>query len=231
MLLLGVMCAGAEDRFVSLNVHLMGGGDYVTNNYQKCFPEVSDCNSSMGLALGIGAEGTLRVGKRWKIGTGLNLVRNARRMDMAVLGADRRTASNVFQRNRYYALDIPVFMRWEASIATGVRWNVDCGLYYGYGTGGNQKNTIYDAKINELGQLITSQTTTDAGYYDDDNAFINSYKRADIGLHLATGLTFKGHLTVGLRTHWGWKDVSRSTGIVNPSAHNVDVMALVGWSF
>lgn len=221
----------SPERFININLHLLGGASYVTNNYVTCFPEVSDINSSMGPAFGAGAEVTCRVGRRFALGTGLNFVRNSRRMDMAVAGGGKPSVSNVFQRNIYYALEFPIFLRWEVKIAPSVRWNIDGGLYYAYGTGGKQKNIIYDAKVNDLGQLMMTRTQLDAGYYADDNAFVNSYRRGDLGLHIATGLTFRSHLTVGVRSHIGFKDVARSTGLVNPSAHNIDLMALVGWTF
>lgn len=221
----------ASARFVSVNLHLTGGLAYTTNNYVKCFPEISDLNSSVGPAIGIGVEGAMRLGARWSVGTALNITRSSRRMDMAVSVAGAQSVSNVFQSNHYYQIDVPVFMRWNHSIADGVRWNIDMGLYYAYGLGGKQKNTIYDAKTNDLGQLITSKSELEAGYYTDSDAFINSYRRADIGLHLGIGLTFRGHITVGVRSHLGVKDVAHSQGIVNPSAHNVDMVGVIGWTF
>ncbi|MCM1164179.1 MAG: PorT family protein [Muribaculaceae bacterium] len=223
--------APAPQKFVTVNAHIMGGASYTTNNYMSCFPEISDINSSMGPLFGVGVEGVCSLGRHFSVGTGINLTRNQRRMDIAVSGAGKPSVSNVFQRNIYYELDFPVYLRWEFAIAKGVDWNVDGGLYYSYGVWGNQKNTIYDAKTNDLGQLMTSKSTLETGYYSDDRAFINSYRRGDVGVHLATGLTFRNHLTVGIRTHLGMKDVSRSTGIVNPSAHNINLQALIGWSF
>lgn len=223
--------ARGADRFITLNLHLLAGGSYVTNDYSSCFPEISDINTTMGAAFGVGAEATCKLGRRFALGTGLNFMRNSRRLDMAVSGAGKPSVSNVFQRNTYYAIDIPVFLRYYVKVATGVMWNIDAGLYYAYGTGGKQKNTIYDAKTNDLGQLITSRSRLETGYYSDSRAFINSYRRGDIGIHIATGLTFSSRLTVGVRTHLGCKNVARSSGIINPSAHNIDLLATLGWNF
>ena len=227
------VASGAEsaDRILNVNVHLIAGLSNTTNNYVKCFPEISDLNSSVGQSLGVGVDGVMMLGRRWGIGTAINFIHTSRRMDMAVSGFSAKSVSNVFQRNSYYVIDVPIYARWHTRIASEVRWNIDGGIYYSYGTGGKQKNTIYDAKINDLGQLFTTRTELEAGYYNDGNAFVNSYRRADVGLHIATGLTFKRHITVGLRAHLGLKDVSRNTGIVNPSARNVDLMALLGWTF
>ena len=150
---------------------------------------------------------------------------------MAVVGSDRNSVSNVFQRNSYYKVDLPVYLTFMFNLSGTVKWNVDAGMYYSYGTGGKQKNTIYDTRANELGQLMMSVTNYKADFYNDSRAFINSYHRRDIGIHLATGLTFGGHLKVGVRAHIGCSNIAYSTGIVKPSSHTLDFLGLVGWQF
>lgn len=230
---LSAVCADEveTEKFITVNVHLMGGASYATNNYRGCFPEITDINSSMGPLFGAGVEGVFRLGSHAGLGTGLNLTRNQRRMDIAVTGAGKPSVSNVFQRNIYWELDFPVYFRWDTRLAEGVDWNVDGGLYYAYGISGNQKNVIYDAKTNDLGQLITSRTELKTGYYSNEQAFINSYTRADIGLHIATGLTFKQKFTVGVRSHIGLKNVAKTNGLVKPSSHNISLQAMIGWNF
>lgn len=217
-------------RFITVNAHIMAGGSYVTSNYMDAYPEIGDMNRSMGGAAGIGVGVSFRLGRHWSLATELNFGTATHRMDLAVAGAGKPSVSNVFQRNRSWAFDIPVYMRWTHRVAQNVKWNADAGLYYAYGTGGSQKNTIYDAKTNDLGQLITSRTRLDTGYYNDSRAFINSFKRADIGLHLALGLTFTERITVGVRSHIGLKNAALSNGIVTPDCHNIDIMAVVGWN-
>ncbi|MDE6359356.1 MAG: PorT family protein [Duncaniella sp.] len=226
----GAVCGPAGIRFLEVDAHILVGGSYVTENYMSCFPEISDLNAGMGLAVGAGLGVKFNLTRTLGLGTGFNYVRNRGTLDMAVTGEGAASISNVFQTNTYYAVDFPVYLSYAPYIASGVRWNFDFGLFYSYGVRGKQKNTIYDAKTNDLGQLMTSKTYLETDYYKD-GAFINSFKRADIGLHLATGITFFHHLKLGVRTHIGFKNVAKSTGLRHPSSHNLSFMAMAGWVF
>lgn len=218
-------------RFLDFDVHALVGGSYVTENYKSCYPEISDINTGMGLAFGAGVGVRFNIRNFLGIGTELNFTRNAERMDMAVVGGNGQSVSNVFQRNTYYKFDVPVYVSFIFNLSEGVKWNVDCGMYYSYGTGGSQKNNIYDTRSNELGQLMMSVTNLKSDFYNDHSAFINSYRRGDIGLHIAMGLTFANHLKVGARAHVGMSNIANSIGIVKPSSHTVDVVGVVGWQF
>ncbi len=214
--------------FLEIDIHGMVGGSYVTENYMDCFSEISDLNSNMGLAVGIGVGAKFNVTRSFGLGTGLNYVRNRGTLDMAVTGQGAASISNVFQRNSYYTFDFPIYFSFSPYIAKGVRWNFDIGMYYSYGVRGHQRNTIYDAKTNDLGQLMTSRTVIKTDYYKD-GAFINSFRRGDIGLHIAAGMTFFGHLNLGVRSHIGFKNVAETTGIKRPNSHNISFMAMAGW--
>lgn len=220
-----------ENDFMHINAHILGGGSYVSNNYTECFSEISDLHSSMGAAFGVGVDVVFNISHHWGIGTGLNFLRSSRNMDMVVSTEGARSVSNLFQQNKYYTFEVPIFARWRQNLAQGVTWNIDMGLYIAHGTGGHSENTIYDAKVNDLGQLITLCTKMKTSYYMDNNSFINSFYRTDTGLHLATGLTFKQGLTVGVRTHVGFRNLARSSGLVHPTMRTLDLLAVVGWSF
>lgn len=237
IILLNCMSARADEdvvvdnskQFIEIEVHALVGCSYMTENYVSCYPAISDLNTMAGVSFGAGVGAQFNLTRLIGLGTEFNLMRNAFKMDMAVVGP--QSVSNVFQRNTYYKIDFPVYMRFMFGLATNVKWNVDGGLYYTYGLGGKQKNNIYDTRSNDLGQLMLSMTSLDADFYKDSNAFINSYDRSDIGLHLATGLTFRKHLSIGVRAHFGFKDVSHSVGIVKPDMHTMDFRACVGWKF
>ena len=219
------------ERFLDIDVHVMVGGSYMTENYVSCYPEISDLNTSMRPAFGVGVGARFNIRSYLGLGTELNFTRNGFGMDMAVIGRGGQSVSNVFQRNTYYKVDIPLYVSFIFNLSKEVRWNVDAGMYYAYGLGGKQKNTIYDTRTNELGQLMMSVTPYEADFYKDTRAFINSYDRGDIGLHLATGLTFSRHLKVGVRAHIGMSNLAYSTGLVRPNSHTLDFMAMVGWQF
>lgn len=241
MLLLGSVVAKASDpvmvdrgraaRFIDIDVHVMAGGSYMTENYMSCYPEMSDLNTSMRPSFGVGVGARFNIRGFLGLGTELNFTRNGFNMDMAVIGSSGQSVSNVFQRNTYYKVDIPVYVTFLFNLSRTVRWNVDGGMYYAYGLSGKQKNTIYDTRSNDLGQLMMSVTPYDADFYKDSRAFINSYDRGDIGLHLATGLTFSGHLKVGVSARIGMSNLANSTGLVKPESHTMDFMATLGWQF
>lgn len=216
---------------LNLDVHLLVGGSYITENYRSCYPQISDINTVTGPAWGLGVGARFNIRPFLGLGTELNFTRNSDKMDLAVVGTDNTSVSNVFQRNTYWKLDFPVYLTYISKLANSVSWNVDAGIYYSYGTGGSQKNNIYHTSSNDLGQLMMVVTSLNTGFYNDYNAFIISYRRGDLGLHLATGLTFANHLKLGLRTHIGCQNTARSTGIVRPKSHNIDFLAMLGWQF
>ncbi len=222
---------GRAEKFLDIDVHLLAGGSYMTENYTTCYPDISDLNTSMRPAFGAGVGARFNIRNFIGLGTEINFTSNGFNMDMAVIGSGGQSVSNVFQRNTYYKVDFPVYVTFLFNLSDAVRWNVDSGLYYGYGIAGKQKSTIYDTRSNELGQLMMSVTQYDADFYKDHRAFINSYDRGDIGLHLATGLTFSGHLRVGIRAHIGMSNLANSIGLVRPDSHTMDFMATVGWQF
>ncbi len=222
---------GKSSDFIDIDAHLLFGGSYVTNNYASCYSEISDMNSTMGFAYGIGLGVKFNITNFFGIGTGLNYTRNAGKMDMVTTNEGSTNVSNVFIRDRYRSVDLPAYASFTFNLASRVKWNVDGGIYLGFGMGGSRRWTVYNAKINEIGQLITSKLDNKSGYYDDSKAFINSYKKFDWGLHIGTGLTFYEKISVGLYTNIGCKNVAKSTGIVRPSAHNFNFFAAVGYHF
>lgn len=216
-------------KFINVEVHALVGGSYMTDNYPSCYPEISDLNTTLGPSLGLGVGAQFNLTRTIGLGTEFNLTRNAFKMDMAVVGP--QSVSNVFQRNTYYKIDFPVYVRMNFDVACNVEWNVDAGLYYTYGLGGRQRSNIYDTRSNDLGQLMLSMTPIRADFYNDTDAFINSYDRGDIGLHVASGMTFREHLCIGVRAHIGFSNVAHSTGLVKPDMHTMDFRACIGWRF
>lgn len=223
--------SGPARRFLETDVHLLAGGSYVTNNYASSFPEIADVNSSMRGAWGLGLGARFGLTGFISLGTELNLTFNSGRMDLAVSSPGTSTASTVFLNNKYRYLDIPVFMRFNFTLAHSVIWTVDGGFYWAYGVGGSQKSTIINSSINGLGQLTTTTEKAKCGYFANSQAFINSFRRNDLGLHLATGLTFSSKIAVGIRMHYGFKNAADTHGLVRPSCHNLNVFGTLGYLF
>lgn len=222
---------GHTKRFIDLSVHGLAGGSYVTDNYAKCYSQISDLNNSMGVAWGVGAAAKFNISDFFGLSTEFNWIHSSGKMDMAVASTQEPNVSNVFVSNSYSAVDVPVYVSFAFNLARTVEWDVDGGMFLSFGTGGSQKSTIYNAKVNELGQLITSKSHLKTDYYDDSRGFINSYESFDCGLHLGTGLRFAGRVSVGVRSHIGLRNVAKSTGLIKPTSHNISVFATVGYHF
>ncbi|MCM1076690.1 MAG: PorT family protein [Bacteroides sp.] len=218
--------------FLESEVHLLLGGSYVTDNYMSSYSQISDLNNSMGFAWGLGVSVKFNLSSLVGLGTELNYLRNSGKMDMAITTSDAEgliNVSNVFIKNSYRSLNVPVYVRFGFDVARNVKWNVDGGMYFDFGTSGSQKSTIYTARVNELGQLATVITPQKTDYYNDDKAFLNSYRSFDTGLHLATGLTFKRKISIAVRGQFGFRNVAQSEGIVKPNSHNIRLFATIGY--
>lgn len=221
---------GAPSQFVETDVHILGGTTGIIQNYGSAFSEITEMNSSSGAGYGVGAGAVFGLRGWLGLGTELNFVVGHNKLNMAV-GNNITSVSNIFIRNRYVYTNIPVYMSFRFNILTGLRWNIDAGLYYSYGIAGSQKQTIYNSSVNELGQIVPRVETSRPGYFNDSNTFINSFRRSDIGLHLATSLLFGRHVTLGVRSQIGFKNISFNDGIRNPRIHNISLLAMVGYKF
>lgn len=218
-----------EQKFLDIEGRLLLGGSYVTANYLDCYPEITDMNNSMGFAWGVGVGVKFNLSQTIGLGTELNYLRNSGKMDMAVIADGKADVSNVFIKNSYRSLNVPVYVSFGYDIASNVRWNIDAGLFFDLGTSGSQTTTIYNATLNDLGQLATAINRYKTGYYSNSKAFLNSYRNFDTGFHLATGLTFMRKVTVGLRGQFGLRNVALSEGIVKPTSRNLRVFATIGY--
>ena len=222
---------GRQEKFLDTEVHLLLGGSYVTENYMNCYSEISNLNNSMGFAWGAGVAVKFNLSRMVGLATELNYLRNSGKMDLAVTTDGKPNISNVFIKNSYRSFNVPVYLTFGFDLANGVKWNVDGGLFLDFGTSGSQTSTIYNASVNGVGQLVTNTTKQKTDYYDNDRAFLNSYRKFDMGLHIATGLTFMRRITVGIRGQIGFRNVADSDGIVKPNSHNLRLYATAGYVF
>lgn len=218
-------------RIINIDVHAGAGNSFVTQNYESTIENISDMNLGSGWSFMGGLKCELAVRDYLWIGTECNLLINNYTADFIVHPENSAGVSNIFVKNHYYYLNFPVFASFKLNIASTVRWNVDAGVYYSYGLAGDQRQTIYNAVVNDIGQLISSSYTLKTDYFNDDRSFINSAHRSDIGLHLATGLTFSRHISVGMRAQIGFKNIANTVGIHRPNLHNISFMGTLGYNF
>ncbi len=218
-------------RVINIGVHAGIGNSFVTQNYESAIENITEMNLGSGWAFMGGFDCELAVIDYLWIGTECNLLINNYAADFIVHPEASAGVANIFIKNHYYYVNIPVYASFKLNIANTVRWNVDAGIYYNYGIAGKQHQTIYNAVVNDLGQLISSSYTLKTDYFNDDRSFINSAHRGDIGLHLATGLTFSRHISVGARVRVGFKNIANTVGINHPNLHTVSFLGTIGYNF
>lgn len=225
---------GRAHKLVEADVHMLIGGSTITENYVSCYPEIREMNTSPGTSVGLGLTGVLGVREWLGIGVQLNLLANNFRTDLAVSDEAARTQSVVFLRNRVYYANIPVYAQFRFNLAAGIRWKVDAGLYYSYGLGGKQKQSIYHSEVNILGQLVPTDVVVEPGYFNTPQTFINSNYRGDIGIHIGSGIAFK-RFNVGAWMQMGLKNmayVPQGTPIYkSPNVHNASYRVVIGYNF
>ncbi|MDE6048838.1 MAG: PorT family protein [Paramuribaculum sp.] len=217
-------------KFVEVDVHLFGGTTGIIQNYDSKFREITDVNGDNGTGFG-GGVGVVFGLREWLgFGTELNLLFARNKLNMAVSNTEAVSMSNIFIKNRYSYVNIPLFMSFRFNVLPGLRWNIDAGIYYAYGLSGRQKQNIYRSYVNNLGQLMGSTVETSTKYFKNSATFINSYRRSDLGLHLATAIQFGSHFYIGMRFQIGMRNVAYTPdGIVNPSVHNLNFTGCVGY--
>lgn len=225
---------GDAPRFIEPQIHVWYGGSMVTENYVSCFSEISQMNSNPGSNIGLGGVVVFGISDFIGLGTELNVSLSKYRTDFAVSNNTVTSVSNIFLRNRAWYINFPVYVQFRFNVDSRVRWNIDAGMYYSYGFSGSQSQSIYGAQINDLGQLVSVKINSKPRYFNNSETFINSYRRGDIGLHLATALTFSGKYSVGARLNLGFKNISyimNNAWIVNPNIHNFNFAFVVGRIF
>ena len=108
------------EKFLDTEAHLLVGGSYVTDNYKSCYPQITDLNNSMGTAWGIGVGVKFNISSFLGIGTEFNYIRNSGKMDTAVTGDGEPNVSNVFIKNTYRIIDIPIYSSFTFNLASSV---------------------------------------------------------------------------------------------------------------
>lgn len=227
----GFVNTAPAERFVDFDIHLSAGGSGITQNYASKFEQIRELTNSMGAQYGVGASAVFSFNSFVGFGTELNLLLNHARVNMMVASGQSSTVSSIFLRNRSVYANIPVFMRFRFSISDAVKWDVMGGVYYSYGISGKQKQSIYNASLNSLDQLVPQMVMSEPDFFNCSSTFINSFRRSDYGLHLGTGIRFGKHISVGFICQLGLKNISFTSGLVNPSIHNYSVSGRIGYVF
>ncbi len=221
------------DKFLEIGIHGLAGTSTLLQNYQSCYPAITDIDMSAGFAGGVGGSVTFGLRNYLALSTELNFMARNSSTSMAFRGTDEIPTSAIYLSNHSYSFEVPVYVSVRFNLADNVRWNLQGGFYYSLGLTGTQHQTLMSSYINELGQMVNIYEKVDADYYNDPDAFINSQYRSDWGLMVGTSIDVWKHVTVGFRTMFGLKNVANDSdsGTIHPRVRNLAALGTVGWRF
>lgn len=216
---------------IESELHTSIGASWYTQNYADNIPQMQAFNMTPGAMVGIGARVQLALHNFFALGTSatFNICNNSMTAILTSHEPDNTAGFSV--ENRYYYLNIPIYASLRFNIADNVRWNVDGGLYYAYGLGGNSKSHIYITYQNEIGQFITEEFADKDSYFSEDAPLLHDTHRSDYGLHIATGLKFNDHYCINLIAQYGLKNIAEKKNTTEMSVHNINCCVSLGYEF
>lgn len=224
---------GPADKFLRLEVHGLAGGSTILQNYAGSFDEITSYDQHMGFSGGAGAVATFGLRDWLGLATEFNFLASNSSATVMMAGQPATPYAAVTLKNRYYTINIPVYVKINFNLATRVRWNLIGGIYYSLGLAGHQTQNVYTSYVNSLGQLINIHETLKPDYYRSSGAFINSSLRADWGIIFGTGIEASSRVSVGFRALIGLRNMAYITdsGTTRPSVHNTALYATLGYLF
>lgn len=241
LLLAASIAARAEKPFfsterpkeiVEVDLRVLAGATYVTQNYSSEIPGVDKADSSPGLGIGLGSQVSFLFRDYFAIATGLDFIWGHNTCDMTVVGDGTDAVNQVYMSNRYLYAKVPVLLSLRFNVADKARWIVDLGFYGGVGVSGKQKADIYTTTVNQIGQLVTTRYSDSWKYFRNDRGIIHGVHTFDFGLQAGSSVCFRDHYTAGITFTYGLKDAAKPLGPLDKvSMHNLNWMCHVGYKF
>lgn len=216
---------------LDIGIHAGLGVSTQVQNYASVVPGCADFHLSSGLQSVFGATAEVPLRRYIAIGTGVDFLINNNSWAMTVINSEIKNVSTLYCRNTYRAFEIPVYISLRFNLGSRITWTNEGGMYLSFGTGGRTRITSYTAAVNQLGQQQVTRTKYDHPYYNADTPIINGYERNDIGVHLSTGLQYRGRWTLKAVMRYGFKDVARNYGVLDVNIHNLAFSFRLGYSF
>lgn len=221
-------------RLLTIGAHVGDGVSTVRQNYASEIGSVASFVLTPGNVFDVGATAVLNVREFFGIGTGVDFTISNYDFNLTMLDVDgaNGTLNTLYSDNRYYSLDIPVYLRFAFNIAGDrVRWTSELGTYLGFGFGGRTNTSTYRSSTNALGQSQVTHSTYNNDYFDDNGGIINRIDKTDFGLHVAMGLVFRRHFALNAVFHVGMRDLARNFGVYNTELRNMNLIFKAGYFF
>jgi len=221
-------------RLLTVGVHVGDGVSTVRQNYATEIGSVASFVLTPGNVFDVGATAVLNVREFFGIGTGFDFTISNYDFNLTMLDVDgsNGTLNTLYSDNRYYSLDIPVYLRFAFNLAEDrVKLTSEVGAYLGLGVGGRTDTSTYRSSTNALGQSQVTHATYHNDYFDDPGGIINRIDKTDFGLHLAAGLVFRRHFALNAVFHVGMRDIARNFGVYNTTLRNMNLIFKAGYLF
>ncbi|MEE1208030.1 MAG: outer membrane beta-barrel protein [Muribaculaceae bacterium] len=219
------------DKFIYVGVHVGEGISTIRQNYSQCVPSVSDFILTPGNRFDVGLTATIPVRNFFAIGTGFDFTVNNYYWTMTMLDREQGTLSSLYNRNRYYNVELPAYLQFRFNLGSKVMWRNDVGVYVSFGTGGHSDTRVATSSTNSLGQSQVTETMLEHKYYKDEAPVINGFESFDFGFRLATGIVAYKHYTVDAVFNVGATELARNMGVLDVKAKTLNLTFKVGYLF
>lgn len=218
-------------KIVEIGVSVGDGISTITQNLGTAVPDVTEFSLTPGNRFTAGLTALMPIRRFFGIGTSIDFSVNNYNWNMTTLDQDGGTLTSLYTSNRYYTVDIPVYMQLSLCLGTRVRWTNDLGMYLSLAAGGDSKTRSYTSWTNSLGQSQVTDAYFKRKYFDDDDPVIFGIKGTDIGLHLATGIVVSDHYMVKAEFRTGFTDLAKNYGVLDVHAHSMSLTFKAAYIF
>lgn len=220
---------------IEVGLHYTIGATSVMEDYDKNIAGMAAMDITAGAGTGFGASAEFVIRDFLAIGTQLDLMLGNHRYAMVIVNSDAARQTTLMIRNHYYWVDVPVYGSIRLNLAPQTKLHLDLGAYFGFGIGGHQKASIYNAYGNSIGQMIVSTSNEKWDYYGSINdgkmALLNKVSRVDIGMHFGMGLVIREHYSVGAVLHVGCRNLAIPTPVFDPTYRTLQCLFKMGYVF
>lgn len=213
------------------DIHVGTGASTIIQNYASQVEGCSDFFLTPGCRIVFGAGFGMPVRDFLSLNTGLDIAINNYNYSMSILDTPKGTLNSIYNRSHYVSLEIPLFIQLRFNLGSHIRWTNDIGMYYSRGLTGKSRYRAYISSTNDLGQSQVSETRISQDYYNPRSPIIAGAMRTDWGIHLATGIVYKRHLSLKCVMRTGLRNTASNLDVLDIANHNLSATFLIGYTF
>lgn len=214
-----------------LTVHFGVGTSTITQNYSEQIKNCSELFLTPGCRTTFGATAGMPIRDWLSINTGVDIAINNFNYSMTIVDVSNGTLNSIYNRSHYTTLEIPFYVQLRFNLGTNIRWINDLGGYISNGIGGSSKYHAYVSSTNDLGQSQVTETQFSHKYFNANSPLIARTVRTDYGIHIATGMLYKRHISLKCVLRAGFPNIAKNLDVLDISTHNISATFLIGYTF